>query len=541
MNNQNYEEFNLSIIRTLSPIDAQKYIDKYIYPISDGRHAFLTKDSFKIYDTAVLKATYFNRMPKELQDYYFRQKIDLRDITFDMHKDKIFDNKINLCPKIIHTYKEYKTFSEETKKKVDQLFKIMFEILSDSKQEAYEYLLKWISNMCKGNRNDSALILKGVQGAGKSTIFEFLRLHVLKGLSYQGGTGPLKTKFNGELSCKLLVVFEELDNCSYPEWMAISSVLKRNITSSTIMIERKGLDAVEEPNFGNVALIANHDSIKDDDGRRYYILDICTKYHKNKLGEQFFKYIYDECFNDETGHAFYCRMLEIDTKGFYAQRFPITQSKIDSYSKRLDAAYQFIKSEYILKHKSIEKISVSLFHETYVDYCKEHKLKDKSKIEFNKTLSEVGIKYVSLTGNKNYYICSLESLNEIADKYNWIHKLDEYSDYKETKPTTIDNELELKIKDDKIKDLESKIIELENKLKQMETEKQPSMNFDIVVKQTKEKKVKQPKEKKMKQLKKVEEIKINEKGETEITGDCETKAMESMIGNFVEKLKSKKY
>ena len=139
------------------------------------------------------------------------------------------------------------------------------EVLCSSNDDAYNFLLKWLSNMIKGNRNFSALYLKGPQGLGKSTPIEFISDWVLsRPLCHQGGSGPFKSRFNGELSGKLMVMFEELENFSSSDWMAISCVLKRQITSNAIMIERKGQDAREEINLNNYILLSNNDAIKDE-------------------------------------------------------------------------------------------------------------------------------------------------------------------------------------------------------------------------------------------------------------------------------------
>src|ERR1700722_10542656 len=113
------------------------------------------------------------------------------------------------------------------------------EVLCSNKDDSYKFLLKWLSNMVRGNRNESALYLKGPQGVGKLTLLEFIRYHVLSNpLCSQGGSAPLKSIFNSELSGKLMAMFEELETFSCSEWMAVSSVLKRQITSPTLMIER---------------------------------------------------------------------------------------------------------------------------------------------------------------------------------------------------------------------------------------------------------------------------------------------------------------
>jgi len=467
------EIFSLKKIKTLSPIDAKKYIDEFFYPLSNGLHAFKKFDNntksytFEIVEQSTLKSVYFNRMPMELSKYYFKEKEDIKTINYNINKDTFYEDYINLCPKVKQTYKKYDTIDKKIQKKVNLMLKHIKEVLCNDKDDIYNFLMKWLANMIKGNRNDSALYLKGPQGAGKSTPLEFIREFVIGyPLAFQGGSGPIKNKFNAELSGKLMVMFEELENFSVRDWMGISVVLKRQITSKTLMIERKGLSVIEETNLNNYILLSNNDAIQDDDGRRYFILDISAKYI-NK--EEYFNKLYNECFNDEVGQAFYSYCMEIDLTGYNAQKYPLTQSKLDSYSKRLDEVYKFLKEEYILKCRGIDKIEVSELYNKYSEFC--GLKKPKGKIEFNKTLDNIQIKYFK-SGSKNYYQISKEELKAISDKFKWVHALDEYNEEPEINPFDYGiEEPEYKFGKRKniINELEDQIILLKQQLAQYQT------------------------------------------------------------------------
>ena len=416
------ENFDLGKIKTLSFNDCKTYIDKYFIPLTNGEHAFYIDGKYEIMDESIIKKTYFKRMSSELTKYYFQEKIDLKTITYDVNKPTFFDNFINLCPKIKQTYKPFNEFSSETKRKVNFILKHILEVYCSDNQECYNFLLKWFSNMVRGNRNDSALYLKGPQGAGKSSIVdEFIRFYVIGlPLSYQGGSSPLTGKFNSEISGKLLVMFEELETMGKSEWMSVSCKLKRQITSKTLQIEKKGQDIREEKNLNNYILLSNNDAIQDDDGRRYFILDINTKYIKD---EDYFNELHSY-FNDETGQAFYSYLLEIDLTGYNAQKYPMTKSKLDSFSKRLDNIYKFIKQEYILKNNGLNKVSLKDLYQQYEVWCHYQNIKPKYKPDFNNTLENVGIK--NYKSNKaNIYNYTLEDLRKIADKFHWIHEFDE--------------------------------------------------------------------------------------------------------------------
>lgn len=465
------EDFNLEKIKDMSPTDAKAYIDKYFFILSNGKHAFYNfkNKQYEISEQSVIRSLYFNRMSSELDKYYFKEKTNIKQITYDIHKPELYETYLNMCPKIKHSYVAYDTFDETTKQGVELMLSHIKEILCSSNQAVYEFLLKWFANMVRGNRNDSCLYLKGLQGAGKSTPIEFIRDYVIgRPLCVQCGSGPFKSKWNSELSGKIMVALEELENISASEWISVSAVLKRQITAQTLMIEPKGQDPREEPNLNNYIILSNHDAVQDDDGRRYFILDISTK---QICEHAYFKKIYDGCFNDKVGHAFYCYLLEVNLDNYYSQQFPMTQSKLDSFSKRLDIIAKFLKYEYILKRKSVDRISVTHLYDKFCRYCSTMNAKPKTKIDFNKHLKDLGIEYKKSNGN-NLYDIPLEFLCKLADKFKWIHELDEYEDEqsldvfedddKDNEEVVIDYEKLYKEQLEKNKALEAKIQELKS-------------------------------------------------------------------------------
>lgn len=426
MVNQN---FSLSHIKTLSQIDAIKYIDSYFIPLTNGDHAFLHNGIYEIIDDAVVRKTYFKRMSREINDYYFTKKTDLKTIIYEINKPQLYDDFLNMCPQMKHKYVKYETFSQDIKDKVKIMLKHIKKVICSSKNDMTEYFIKWLANMVQGIRNKTALYLKGPQGCGKSTITEFIKAHVIGDrLCFQGGSNPLKNKFNSELSGKIMVVYEELENFGPSEWISISSTLKRMITSPTLNIELKGKEIVTEKNLNNTIIISNNDAIQDDDGRRFVICDISLKYIGN---EEYFDKIYSY-YNDEVGHAFYCYLMEVDIKDFKPQSYPITTSKLDSYSKRLDSVYKFVKDNYVLNKIELSRTTVNDLYEEYKIYCGPNHAKPKNKIDFNISLKNVGINHYKSNGH-NVYKQTVDELLEIANKHHWIHELDEMVEVKPKK------------------------------------------------------------------------------------------------------------
>lgn len=421
----NTETFSLATVIELNKSDAKKYIDKFFIPLDNGLHAFYRNGKYTIVDKKLLMDVYFSRLPAEIIKYYFKEKIDIKRIVCDINKPLLEGDEINLCGQKMHSYVPYASFDEETKKGVELMLYHILNVICNNSKESYNYVVKWFANALRGNKNDTAIYMKGPQGVGKSCLIEFIRDHVIgRDLCCIDGSGPLKTRFNAVLSGKLFAMFEELENFSVNEWSAISSVLKRQITCPTIMIEDKNEKRIEQPNMNNYILLSNNDAIKDDDGRRYFITDLnCSRV----FDKEYFNNLFDTSINNKVGHAFYCYMLEVDLTGFKPQSFPITSSKLDSLSKRLDNVYCFLRDEYILTEKDI-KTGVQDLYDSYCDYClsnkNQMKTSSKTKIDFNKHLEYVGIRYVKSNG-KNVFKVSLEQLKDIAAKRHWVHELDE--------------------------------------------------------------------------------------------------------------------
>jgi hypothetical protein len=468
------EEFSLAKVADFRLADfperlteVQNYVKQYFIPLNNGNHAVYVNSQFEVMEQAVVMKTYFKRMHESVSKWYFTKYLELRSITYELNKPLMYDNKLNLCPTFKHNAKPYDSFSDDIKAKVDIMLNYIYEILADSNQDQYTYLLLWIANMLKGNKNDSCLYLRGSQGIGKSTLFCFIRDYVIgRNLCLETGSSPIKSNFNSILAGKLLVVLEELETFSINEWMAISSRLKRYITSNTITLEKKGVDAYDAKNINNYVILSNNDAIKDDDGRRYFILDLAVHRQGDKL---FWDNIYKKCFNDVVGDAFFSKLLEIDTEAYSPQHsMPLTQAKKDAFSKRLEHQEEFIKSNYVMKSNDIE-CGVQDLYDEYKLFCSEKSFKCLGKIDFGKKLKDIGITYYK-TGGVNKYKVPYAKLKEIATTKHWIHELDDTIEINDNELDEEDEADILKMKSgeyqQRIKDYEKRIKELEKLFKE---------------------------------------------------------------------------
>ena len=280
------EHFNFNTLQNLTFAQQKEYITKCFIPLyKNSSHCILSKDingndTYEIITNQELKTTYFKRFEKKLSTFYFEEYTELKHRVYEINKPQFYtdENKIsyvNLCPPL-PKYKPFKDFDKSIQLKAKIFLDYMFEILCNKDKEMQKYLNQWIGNVCHGNKNDTAIVLRTYsQGVGKSTLPTMLSKHILGNrLCLETGSGPLLNNFNTILGGKLFVYFEELETFSKSQWMAVESVLKRQITSDVITLEQKGIDSFVTKNINNYMLLSNFD-VKDN-GRRFCVLDVQT-------------------------------------------------------------------------------------------------------------------------------------------------------------------------------------------------------------------------------------------------------------------------
>ncbi len=84
-----------------------------------------------------------------------------------------------MCPQL-PSHTPYKDYPKAIQNKCQIFLNYMFDVLANKREDVFLHLNKWISNMCKGNKNDCALVLKTLaKGVGKSTLPQMLSKYIL--------------------------------------------------------------------------------------------------------------------------------------------------------------------------------------------------------------------------------------------------------------------------------------------------------------------------------------------------------------------------
>ena len=470
-----FQNFNLIHCKKLSLTKQKKYISSHFFPLDTGDHVIKEIDNknnikLKIVDSKCVN-TFLNRLPKETRTYYYFENDKVKKLVYELNKPEQFEDKINLIGRFKHKIQPYESFDQKLKDGVNIMLNHIKVVLANDDEIHYNFLLDWYAFMLKGGKNKTILYYKANQGVGKSTLTDFLRVHVIGDqLSLQSNSEPLRSKFNAILAGMLFVTFEELENFSIADWANISSVLKRNSTSDVAIYEKKGIDSFSADNINNYNCISNNDAIKDDQGRRYFKADISSKHVDDTV---YFDKIYDNCFNDQVGAAFYNLLIERDLTNYDHTRVPLTQSKLDSFANRLCSVAQFLKEVYVLRKQDFFG-NVGVVYNSFVSYCTKKGLKNLSKIEFCKQLREWNLDF-SKHSNELRYKIKFDILLAYATKNNWIHVLDEFELPEQEIKTIRLTEVKIEIIEAKKANID--IVKIYNDINYI-YDNQPKLNYD---------------------------------------------------------------
>jgi hypothetical protein len=415
----------------------KEYISKYFYCTNDDNYYYwdAINQNMKSYNYESFIRVFFNRLPNEINKWFFKENRKIYNVICETKKPRIEGKNFNVFEGLMHEKRKYEEHSEEAKKGVELMISYMKKILANNDDKILQYILLWLSNMCKGNKNDSILYLKGIEGIGKSTLSTFLMNYVIgPKISMLAGAKILKGSYNNSLCGKLLVIFEELESFSVYDWEGASSTLKKMVTEEYMLYEEKYVRQFLAKNINNYIINSNNE-IRNSDGRRIFIVPIST-IHKGDT--EFFGKLKKGCYNNDVGSAFYNRLIEMNTDEFYAQNFPETEAKNDAIVERLDYVYRFLKDTYILKNESLNG-TVKEVYEEYVQYMKNINKTYLSKYKFSSKLKEINIDHYKSDSNNKYKVSS-EDLKEKAIKNKWIHQLDEFTEVNKVQCLFDDND-----------------------------------------------------------------------------------------------------
>ncbi len=392
----------------------------------DGRNGFvfLTTENFtklllnqllKVGETSKGKAILKSEGIAWLEHWNRKQYID--GVVFEPSRyvngiekpAKIIGNKLNL----------WRGYSVEPKQAVndDALNLIHYHIrhiICGDDVDCIEYLYNWLARCFQypEKTGQVAVCLKGEKGCGKGTLGGFIKAIFGQHALQITHAKHLVGHFNAHLAdCCFLFA----DEAFFAGDKTHENVQKGLITEPTIVVERKGIDAIAMPNRLKILMASNNDWIAPatKDERRYFVLEVLSE----KIGDtDYFNALHKDINNPDIQAAFLYEMLHRDISKFNVSKVPDTdalkaqrEQSLDSFQKYwldvLQRGYIYEKTRKELEDfdKWMTEPSAELIRNGYAQWC------NRSKIDQYKIVSDkkIGNHLTNWYGMKKRKKCSV--------------------------------------------------------------------------------------------------------------------------------------
>lgn len=210
----------------------------------------------------------------------------------------------------------------------------------DNADEVYEWILRWLAYPIQhpGAKMQTALIVHGPQGTGKSRFFEaYAKIYGEYGIVIN--QAAIEDKFNADWSeRKLFVVADEI--VARAEMYHLKNQLKNFITGEWVRINPKNVAAHRERNHMNIVFLSNERQaqVLDGDDRRH-----CVVWTPAAMNEVFYQEVTEEI-NQGGIEALHDHLLGIDLAGFKPwTEPPMTRAKEDLITLSAGSDELFIK------------------------------------------------------------------------------------------------------------------------------------------------------------------------------------------------------
>lgn len=309
----------------------------------------------------------------------------------------------------------------------------MRDVVCGGDPELYEYLICWIAYTFQNPDKPagSAIVLRGEKGCGKGTLGHFLRMIWGNHGIHISNAKHLIGSFNGHLTD---VCFLFADEAFYSGDKAHEGVLKAMVTEPTMMVERKGIDGVMQPNYLKILMATNADHAvpATRDERRYGVYDVDGTYIGNR---KYFNALHRDCESEAVQAAFLHAMLKVDltdwhsgdipdSKGLRAQRFHSMDSHqhwiVDALN---NGAFNASGDEW---HEELQSKDLYSSYVSWCDSARKGEYKRVSQALLGKYLGKVfkSLKRAGCEGKRGFYFGSLANAIKKFESYEKV-KIDE--------------------------------------------------------------------------------------------------------------------
>lgn len=160
----------------------------------------------------------------------------------------------------------------------------LLEVICSGNEMHYTWLMDWMADMFQdpANPKGCAVVIKGVEGAGKGTLFEALGKTMGRHYKHLTQEEHLTGRFGGHLEDALLIFADEV---VYGGSKKHAGTLKALVSERNLTVERKGIDAYQYYNCAHLGIVSNEDWFipAGQESRRWFVIEAASdKANNNK-------------------------------------------------------------------------------------------------------------------------------------------------------------------------------------------------------------------------------------------------------------------
>ena len=257
---------------------------------------------------------------------------------------------------------------------------------SETAEPIYNYFLDWIAHIFQypTEKTNTAIILKGQQGCGKSITCEFIGKLLNYDKYYYKTADPLKDlfgNFNSIGGAKMLIALEEAESNVSSK---IYERMKEAITATKRTLNEKFVKERKQNDYARYILATNNEvALKIDDNERRMV---CIECSQPRIDGEVFRNTYAKAlFNKKAQVLFYRHLLNRNIEAKSWSNYPKTAYYMRALQQTTDPINLFlcdIITESFEVVKSNETILAKDFYNKYTDWCATNRYHAKKKIGF---------------------------------------------------------------------------------------------------------------------------------------------------------------
>lgn len=249
----------------------------------------------------------------------------------------------------------------------------ILEVICANDAKVFEYVMQYFAHIIQKpqDKPSVAIVLKSVEGTGKGTMMRPL-LQIVGSHGIQiNGDRHITGQFNSAVANKLIVFADEVDLTSSRS----AESVKAFISERTVLLEKKGLEAVPIPNYSRLIVASNRSQVISAGlrERRYLVLEPSSHKAQDKA---YFESLHAWISNNGAEKLLHY-LLQKNIENFDPFQAPITQGLIEQKLQSLPPHYQFIKEQisdsWPFQHAA-DIVKISDLVKTYGDWCRQQRI-----------------------------------------------------------------------------------------------------------------------------------------------------------------------